>query len=90
MSKHSKALRELFRVVESGIPCQARYRDKLWAESHAAADHMKSLERELRIARKALRYIQEQSARPGCQTGANPWDAAKQALAAMRQARRKQ
>lgn len=81
MSKHGKALRDIIGVISSPV---------LRGRMYEAADHMEKLECELRIARKALRYIKDQSARPGCQTGANPWDAARQALAAMRRARRKQ
>lgn len=80
MSKHSKALRNHIGTI-SDPTVRALLGD--------VADCTEALERQLRIARKALMYIEEQSARPGCQTGANPWDAAMQALKAMRQARRK-
>ena len=71
MSKHSKALRRLAFYSSPG--------DKTTLED--AADHMESLERQLRIAKRALMAIQYPEL-------LRPWETAQEALAAMRQAKK--
>lgn len=76
MSKHSKALRDVIGMISSPV---------LRGRMYEAADHMEKLERERRIARKALTEFK--NGKWSC--GLTASHEAADVLAAMRQARRK-
>lgn len=81
MSKHLQALRDY------ADPDRCDVFDRRAAA--VVADAFELAERQNRAMRKCLKYIIEQAARPGCQTGATPYDAAEQVLAQCRKMARK-